>query len=164
MREHHSHAVKHCPSHARARTQPTPDLHQKVVMKKHGSRLSEASPVWQKVSEKLKKSRLDCTCGDPVDMCIRSDDVTLGDVGVGEEDVALEPLRRLFFDEREDDTRVAPMSNRDNRAEQAKGLHTTTFVLHQQQHPTESATVESKGTCTHRTSEGQWRATIRASP
>jgi hypothetical protein len=81
--EHHSHAVKHRPSPARALTQPTPDLHQKVVMKKHGSRLSEASPVWQKVSEKLKKSRLDCTCGDPVDMCIRSDDVTLGDASTG---------------------------------------------------------------------------------
>ena len=58
-------------------------------------------------------------------------------------------------------TKVHTMSNRENRAEQAKGLHTTTFVVHQQQH---QATVGSKGDCTHRTSEGQWRATIRASP
>lgn len=42
----------------------------KVVEKKHGTRLSHASPVYQKLCAKLRKQGLDCTQGDPIKMAI----------------------------------------------------------------------------------------------
>lgn len=42
----------------------------KVVEKKHGTRLSHASPVYQKLCMKLRKQGLDCTQGDPIKMAI----------------------------------------------------------------------------------------------
>lgn len=42
-------------------------------MKQHGTRLSDASPVYRKIAEKMSKNDLDCTRGDPVRIKITSE-------------------------------------------------------------------------------------------
>eukprot|EP00037_Helgoeca_nana_P017831 m.169511 g.169511 ORF g.169511 m.169511 type:complete len:352 (+) comp24167_c0_seq1:46-1101(+) len=42
----------------------------KVVEKKYGTRLSEASPMYQKVAQKLANSEMDCTRGDTVNVVL----------------------------------------------------------------------------------------------
>eukprot|EP00035_Acanthoeca_spectabilis_P019442 m.423385 g.423385 ORF g.423385 m.423385 type:complete len:307 (+) comp16855_c0_seq7:2299-3219(+) len=49
----------------------------KVVEKKYGSRLSEASPMYQKVAQKLANSEMDCTQGDAVFVVIDKVDLVL---------------------------------------------------------------------------------------
>lgn len=44
----------------------------RVVEKKHGTRLSSASPVYQKVAAKLQRQGLDCTKGDKIELLIDS--------------------------------------------------------------------------------------------
>ena len=40
----------------------------KIVEKKHGTRLSNMSPIYQKLAAKLKKKGMDCTVGDQVNI------------------------------------------------------------------------------------------------
>lgn len=49
----------------------------KVVEKKHGTRLSPASPVYQKIADKLRKQGLDCTEGDAVKFVVKGADLNL---------------------------------------------------------------------------------------
>eukprot|EP00038_Savillea_parva_P016420 m.16825 g.16825 ORF g.16825 m.16825 type:complete len:337 (+) comp3427_c0_seq2:32-1042(+) len=49
----------------------------KVVEKKHGSRLSEASPIYQKIAAKLANSDMDCTRGDKVHVLIDNEAMTM---------------------------------------------------------------------------------------
>lgn len=49
---------------------------ERIVEKKHGSRLSPASPMYQKVAEKLSSKGMDCTAGDKVAIEIAADAFT----------------------------------------------------------------------------------------
>eukprot|EP00041_Stephanoeca_diplocostata_P008048 m.115631 g.115631 ORF g.115631 m.115631 type:complete len:338 (+) comp17149_c0_seq1:240-1253(+) len=57
----------------------------KYVMKQHGTRLSDASPVYQKLAEKLSKNDLDCTRGDPVRVTITSEVFEMKDLKSSEQ-------------------------------------------------------------------------------
>jgi len=53
----------------------------RIVEKKHGTRLSEASPVYQKVAKKLRDKGLDCTMGDKVNVKLSRDELEISEHG-----------------------------------------------------------------------------------
>eukprot|EP00040_Diaphanoeca_grandis_P026896 m.151708 g.151708 ORF g.151708 m.151708 type:complete len:298 (-) comp30774_c0_seq3:426-1319(-) len=53
---------------------------ERVVEKKHGSRLSSVSPVYQKIAAKMTKDGLDCRKGDPILVNIGNKTITLTDI------------------------------------------------------------------------------------
>jgi len=51
----------------------------KAVEQKHGSRLSEASPVYKKIAEKLARAGKDCTHGDPVNFSVETEYIVMSE-------------------------------------------------------------------------------------
>lgn len=66
----------------------------KIVVKKHKTRLSEASPVYKKIAAKLEKKGLDCTKGDQIGVTF--DEGTLNIKEAATDQITQIPLREIL--------------------------------------------------------------------